>query len=67
LAWIDADPNVIPLQSYSNIMVRDIVAGLQDFPISRQSLSWGIAVPGDPAQTMSVWIDALPNDLSIAG
>ncbi|KAF2456622.1 methionyl-tRNA synthetase [Lineolata rhizophorae] len=43
--------------------------GLQDLSISRPSerLSWGIPVPGDPSQTIYVWLDALFNYASIVG
>ena len=33
--------------------------GLRDFSISRASVSWGIPLPRDPAQTVYVWFDAL--------
>ncbi|MBI1374114.1 MAG: methionine--tRNA ligase [Phycisphaera sp.] len=37
----------------------------QDVPISRTGVGgWGIPVPGDPEQTIYVWIDALFNYLS---
>jgi len=36
-----------------------IKEGLKDFPISRNSVSWGVKVPGDPQQTIYVWFDAL--------
>ncbi|HYF91041.1 MAG TPA: methionine--tRNA ligase [Symbiobacteriaceae bacterium] len=35
--------------------------GLDDIAVSRAGLQWGIPVPGDPAQTVYVWIDALTN------
>jgi len=43
--------------------------GLEDFSISRESarLSWGIPVPGDTAQVMYVWFDALTNYISTLG
>ena len=42
-------------------------AGLTDFSISRgteRARGWGIAVPGDAAQTVYVWFDALINYLA---
>ncbi|MBI5003876.1 methionine--tRNA ligase [Candidatus Kaiserbacteria bacterium] len=40
--------------------------GLEDFSISRETarMSWGIPVPGDEAQVMYVWFDALTNYIS---
>lgn len=38
--------------------------GVQDIPISRAKVKWGIPVPGDPSQTIYVWFDALINYLS---
>ncbi len=40
-----------------------------DFSISRDrnSLKWGIPVPGDPQQVIYVWIDALTNYITGAG
>lgn len=40
--------------------------GLEDVSFSRprSSLSWGVPVPGDEAQTMYVWCDALTNYVS---
>jgi methionyl-tRNA synthetase len=37
------------------------------FSRSRQSLTWGIPVPGDETQTIYVWCDALTNYLSAIG
>lgn len=43
--------------------------GLEDFSISRlaSKMPWGIAVPGDDAQVMYVWFDALVNYISAVG
>lgn len=44
-----------------------LARGLTDFSISRgaaRAKGWGIAVPGDTAQTVYVWFDALANYLS---
>lgn len=40
-----------------------------DLSISRPSnrLKWGIQVPGDPAQKVYVWLDALTNYLTVVG
>ncbi|MGC9610789.1 MAG: methionine--tRNA ligase [Minisyncoccia bacterium] len=46
-----------------------VAAGLQDFSISRleSKMPWGIPVPGDEAQVMYVWFDALVNYVSTLG
>ena len=46
-----------------------VEAGLEDFSISREKarLSWGIPVPGDDAQVMYVWFDALTDYISTLG
>lgn len=43
--------------------------GLADFSISRlkEKMPWGIEVPGDSAQVMYVWFDALVNYISALG
>ena len=50
--------------------------GLRDLSISRTTFSWGIPVPGDPADpantdaeghVMYVWLDALTNYISALG
>lgn len=43
--------------------------GLKDFSISRvaSKMPWGVSVPGDPAQVMYVWFDALVNYISTLG
>lgn len=47
-------------------MIKD---GVKDVSISRpkKNLSWGIPVPGDPEQVIYVWVDALPNYLTVLG
>ncbi len=47
--------------------IRD---GLEDFSISRskeRAKNWGVPVPGDPAQIMYVWFDALSNYINAVG
>ncbi|MEK7620487.1 MAG: methionine--tRNA ligase [Patescibacteria group bacterium] len=43
--------------------------GLKDFSISRiaSKMPWGVPVPGDEAQVMYVWFDALVNYISTLG
>lgn len=51
---------------------KEILNLLDDAPdvsISRpkKQLSWGIPVPGDDSQVMYVWMDALPNYITVLG
>jgi methionyl-tRNA synthetase len=64
---LDANPQVIVPRCYWNSVRAQIAAGLHDLSISRQTVTWGIPVPGDPSQVMYVWIDALANYLTVAG
>lgn len=62
--WVEAG-GVQP-QARANEVLGRIAEGLQDIPISRSGTAgWGIPVPGDPEQTIYVWIDALLNYLSV--
>lgn len=45
-------------------MLSFIEQGLQDIPISRTNIKFGISVPNDPLQTIYVWFDALINYLT---
>ena len=48
--------------------VRSFVeAGLRDLSVSRANLEWGIPFPGQPGQTVYVWLDALTNYISALG
>lgn len=46
-----------------------VQGGLEDFSISREKtrMDWGVPVPGDDAQVMYVWFDALTNYISTLG
>lgn len=52
--------NIFPAER-RNETLGLLAQGLDDFSISRSTVSWGIAVPWDPAQTVYVWVDALFN------
>ena len=41
--------------------------GLEDFSISRTSITWGVPVPWDPAHVSYVWYDALINYATAVG
>ncbi len=61
LNHIEANPSFIQPEARRNEVVSFIRGGLKDVSISRPGLKWGIKVPGDPAQTIWVWFDALIN------
>jgi methionyl-tRNA synthetase len=60
-------PGVYPT-SYHHEILRQ-VPNLQDLSISRPAsrVKWGVPVPGDPDQTIYVWVDALINYLTVLG
>lgn len=64
LDHIKKHPEFVWPESKRNEIVSFIKAGLKDFSISRQNLTWGIPVPDDPTHTIYVWFDALINYLT---
>ena len=56
-------------ESRRNEILSLLEQGLSDVSFSRprESLSWGVPVPGDESQTMYVWADALTNYISAIG
>ena len=61
-------PLVIPETRFNEIKAF-VSRGLDDFSISRlaSKMPWGVPVPGDEKQVMSVWFDALVNYISTLG
>lgn len=59
---------VVPANQMAEV-VNWVENHLEDLSISRPAsrLNWGIPVPGDPSQTVYVWVDALANYLTTAG
>lgn len=59
---------VIP-SSRRNEILSVLNTGLEDISISRpkDKIGWGIAVPGDDAQVMYVWFEALMNYITVLG
>ncbi len=55
------NPNFVYPEGKYKEMLAFLKNGLEDFPISRKQVSWGIPVPNDPEQTIYVWFDALVN------
>lgn len=52
-------PDFILPTSRRNEVLNFVKQGLQDFSISRVSVTWGLPVPTDPKHTIYVWFDAL--------
>ncbi len=59
---------VVP-ESRKNEILSTIKSGLDDISVSRPrtTLEWGIPVPGDDAQVMYVWFEALMNYITLLG
>jgi len=64
-----SQPGVIEPEWRRKEALNFVKDGLEDFSISRQieRMDWGIPVPGDDAQVMYVWFDALTNYISTLG
>ncbi|MGN6379195.1 MAG: methionine--tRNA ligase [Gaiellales bacterium] len=61
LELYDRDPQFVRPQARYNEARSLIEGGLEDFSVTRASVSWGIPVPWEPSQTVYVWVDALLN------
>ncbi len=66
---IESDELRIIPESRKKEILSFMKEGLEDVSISRsrETLSWGIPVPGDDDQTIYVWVDALTNYISALG
>ena len=65
---IDNDKIKIYPESRKNEVLNFIKSGLEDFSISRsvkRAKGWGIKTPGDDAQIIYVWFDALINYITV--
>jgi len=67
LAHIDANPDFLLPEFRRNEVIGFIKEGLRDMSITRPYRGWGIQVPGDPANYIYVWFDALINYIVSAG
>jgi methionyl-tRNA synthetase len=67
--WYSRTPSPIQPESRRNEVLSFVKGGLRDISVSRTtaSVKWAIPVPGDPSQTVYVWIDALTNYLTVLG
>lgn len=68
IAKIKSDEMQI-LPEFRKTEALKLLADAPDISISRprSHLSWGIPVPGDEDQVMYVWMDALPNYITVLG
>jgi methionyl-tRNA synthetase len=67
LDWYDAHPDFVQPEGKRNEALGFIRQGLQDFSISRTSISWGVPIPWDERHVTYVWFDALTNYITAAG
>jgi len=67
LDHIDSHPGFIRPESRRNEVRSYIDKFMTDVSISRESVKWGIPVPGDPKSVIYVWFDALINYISGIG
>lgn len=63
------NPHFVIPEFRQHEITKFVEAGLHDFSISRlkEKMPWGVPVPGDDAQVMYVWFDALTNYISTTG
>lgn len=59
--WISDNPETVQHDARRNEMLAFLDQGLEDIPISRTSVQFGIPVPNDPKHVLYVWFDALIN------
>ncbi|MFL6229858.1 MAG: methionine--tRNA ligase [Pyrinomonadaceae bacterium] len=69
LALYESRPDFVRPDSRLNEVKSFVSRGLQDLAVSRlkSSVSWAIPVPGDPAHTIYIWLDALTNYVTAIG
>jgi methionyl-tRNA synthetase len=67
LDWYDAHPNWVQPDTKRNEALGFIRQGLEDFSISRTSISWGVPIPWDAEHVTYVWFDALTNYATAIG
>uniref|UniRef100_A0A6I8NR33 Methionine--tRNA ligase, mitochondrial n=1 Tax=Ornithorhynchus anatinus TaxID=9258 RepID=A0A6I8NR33_ORNAN len=69
LRWLRDDPAAVAPEPFRRHVLRWLREELPDLSVSRERsrLHWGIPVPGDPTQTVYVWLDALVSYLTVTG
>jgi methionyl-tRNA synthetase len=66
---VESDELKVVPKTRKNEIVSLLRDGLDDISISRpaEKLDWGVPVPGDKAQVMYVWFEALMNYITVLG
>jgi methionyl-tRNA synthetase len=67
LKWYEDHPTAITPSFRMNEVLGFIKGGLNDFSVSRKTLTWGIPLPWDPSHVAYVWFDALANYITAVG
>jgi methionyl-tRNA synthetase len=67
--WAKSPEKPITPESIVNKILQELDARKAEISVSRPTdrIHWGIRVPGDPSQTIYVWLDALVNYLTVIG
>lgn len=60
-------PHAVVPEHRVNEVIGFIKQGLQDFSVSRKTLTWGIPLPFDTSHVAYVWFDALANYITAIG
>jgi methionyl-tRNA synthetase len=67
LDWYATHPDFVQPEGKRNEALGLIRGGLQDFSISRTSITWGVPIPWDGSHVTYVWYDALINYATAVG
>ncbi len=68
IQYIEEHPDFIQPASRANEMLQNFLRpGLEDLAVTRNSFTWGVQVPFDPAHVVYVWVDALSNYITALG
>ena len=65
--WYSSHPDAVVPEHKVNEVLGFIKQGLQDFSVSRKTLTWGIPLPFDESHVAYVWFDALANYITAVG
>jgi methionyl-tRNA synthetase len=67
LDWYSTHPGAVVPDHRVNEVLGFIKQGLNDFSVSRRTLTWGIPLPFDESHVAYVWFDALANYITAIG
>ncbi len=67
LKWYADHPDCITPSFRMNEVLSFIKGGLNDFSISRKTLTWGVPLPWNSSHVTYVWFDALANYITAIG